>query len=133
LFEVFDRPDANASCAVRNRSTTPTQSLLLLNSELALKAVRHLAGEILRESTDTEGSIDCLFRRAFARRPTSEETVRILRFIVEEQDALVKEKRSVERLALPYELDRRVDQYKAAAWVEVCLAVLNASEMLYVD
>ncbi|HEY4262888.1 MAG TPA: DUF1549 and DUF1553 domain-containing protein [Schlesneria sp.] len=133
LFEVFDRPDANASCAVRNRSTTPTQSLLLLNSDLTLKAARHLAGEILRESTDTEGPIDRLFRRAFARRPTLEETKRILSFILHEQDALLKEKRSVERLALPYELDRRVDQYAAAAWVEVCLAVLNASEMLYVD
>ncbi|MDB5343397.1 MAG: signal peptide protein [Schlesneria sp.] len=133
LFEVFDRPDANASCAVRNRSTTPTQSLLLLNSELALQAARHLAGEILRESTETETPIDRLFRRAFARRPTSDETERILGFILDEHDALVKEKRSVERLALPYELEPQVDRYVAAAWVEVCLAVLNASEMLYVD
>ncbi len=133
LFEVFDRPDANASCAVRNRSTTPTQSLLLLNSELALKAARHLAGEISRESTDNEPPIDRLFRRAFARRPTSEETARIRSFILDEHDGLLKENRSDERLALPYEMDLHVDRYIAAAWVEVCLAVLNASEMLYVD
>jgi hypothetical protein len=133
LFEVFDRPDANASCAVRNRSTTPTQSLLLLNSELALQAAQHLAGEILRESTDIETPVDRLFRRAFARRPTFEETKRIHSFILDEQSALLKEKRSVERLALPYDLDLEADQYVAAAWVDVCLAVLNASEMLYVD
>ncbi|MEC8942259.1 MAG: DUF1549 and DUF1553 domain-containing protein, partial [Verrucomicrobiota bacterium] len=29
LFDVFDRPDSNASCPQRNKSTTPTQSLTL--------------------------------------------------------------------------------------------------------
>ena len=48
IFEAFDRPDANASCAVRGRSTTAPQSLLLFNSEFSLLAARHLAGRVLK-------------------------------------------------------------------------------------
>ena len=48
IFEAFDRPDANASCSVRNRSTTAPQSLVLLNSEFSLMAARHLAGRVLK-------------------------------------------------------------------------------------
>jgi hypothetical protein len=33
LFELFDRPDAQMSCARRNESTTAPQALMLLNSE----------------------------------------------------------------------------------------------------
>src|SRR6185295_19335270 len=36
VFEAFDRPDANASCAKRILSTTAPQSLLMLNSEFSL-------------------------------------------------------------------------------------------------
>ncbi len=35
MFDVFDRPDANASCARRHESTTAPQALTLLNSEFS--------------------------------------------------------------------------------------------------
>src|SRR5262245_25542027 len=47
IFEAFDRPDGNASCPIRNQSTTAPQSLLLFNSEFTLLAARHLAGRAL--------------------------------------------------------------------------------------
>src|SRR6059058_3177498 len=47
IFEAFDRPDGNATCPLRNRSTTAPQSLLLFNSEFSLLAARHLAGRVL--------------------------------------------------------------------------------------
>jgi hypothetical protein len=43
LFEVFDRPDANQSCARRHESTTAPQALTLLNSELTWTCARGLA------------------------------------------------------------------------------------------
>lgn len=133
VFEVFDRPDANASCAVRNRSTTPIQSLLLFNSALSLRAAQHLAGEVMSESTQPTERVNRLFRRTFARQPTAEETDHLLRFIVTERASLEKEQRRVSSLALPQGIETSADPYVAAAWVEACLAVLNASEMVYVD
>lgn len=133
VFEVFDRPDANASCAARNRSTTPIQSLLLLNSALSLRAAQHLAGEVISESTQPTERVNQLFRRTFARRPTAEETERLLRFVATERASLEKDQRRVSSLALPLGVDTNEDPYAAAAWVEACLAMLNASEMVYVD
>ena len=48
LFDVFDRPDTNASCAARHESTTATQSLVLLNSQFSLDCACGLAAALLR-------------------------------------------------------------------------------------
>ncbi len=133
IFEVFDRPDANASCAVRTRSTTPTQSLLLLNSALSLRAAQHLAGQVVNESQDSAAQVEQLYRRAFARHPTADESQRLLRFITAEHAYLANENRAHDQLALPKGSEAMDDPHAAAAIVEACLAVLNASEMLYVD
>ncbi|MBS0203050.1 MAG: DUF1553 domain-containing protein [Planctomycetes bacterium] len=133
IFEVFDRPDANASCAVRNRSTTPTQALLLLNSEFSLRAAQHLAGAVLAAGDTPAQQIDELFLRAFARRPTPEESHQVQQFIVTESDRLKQERHRPGQLALPRGSVEVEDSCQAAALVEACLAVLNASEALYVD
>ncbi|MBI3864340.1 MAG: DUF1549 domain-containing protein [Planctomycetia bacterium] len=52
LFEAFDRPDTNASCPRRNRSTIAPQALILLNSEFSLIAARDLAGFVLAGAGD---------------------------------------------------------------------------------
>jgi hypothetical protein len=48
LFDVFDRPDAGASCAQRNRSTTAIQSLQMLNSELSNRCATALQQSVTR-------------------------------------------------------------------------------------
>lgn len=133
IFEVFDRPDANASCAVRNRSTTPIQALLLLNSALSLRAAQHLAGEVLAASTNPSQQIDDLFRRVFARHPTSAELQQFQQFIAAESVRLKQEERTPDQLALPSGAVEFSKPCQAAALVQACLAVLNASETLYVD
>ncbi len=47
IFEAFDRPDPNASCPRRNRSTTAPQSLMLLNGELTASLAQVTAGRLL--------------------------------------------------------------------------------------
>lgn len=133
IFEVFDRPDANASCAARHRSTTPTQSLLLLNSALTLRVAQHLAGQLILESDDPAKQIDVLFQRALSRSPTTTESERLLQFLQTERDHLATERRSLDQLALPAGASSNTDPLAAAALVEACLAVLNSSESLYVD
>jgi hypothetical protein len=140
IFEAFDRPDGNASCALRNRSTTAPQSLLLFNSEFSLLAARHLAGRILADvknadakTASTAAQIERLHLLALSRRPTAAETAMIERFLSEQRQRLVAEQRSAEELALPVPHEDTVDIFAAAALVDACLAVLNSSEFLYVD
>jgi Protein of unknown function (DUF1553)/Protein of unknown function (DUF1549) len=133
LFEAFDRPDANASCPVRDRSTTAPQSLVLFNSELSLQVARHLAGRILDETSSVDRQVDSLFRLAYARPPTGMESREIVRFLTSESERIARDGRSEKQLTLPVCSAPITDVRAAAALVEACLAVLNSSEMLYVD
>jgi hypothetical protein len=136
IFEAFDRPDGNASCPIRNKSTTAPQSLLLFNSEFSLLASRHLAGRVL--SSDEAGSdrktqIDRLYMIALSRHPSAAETQALETFLNNQQKRLTSEGREKKELALPITQGIATDSYADAALVDTCLAILNSSEFLYVD
>jgi hypothetical protein len=139
IFEAFDRPDANASCAARNRSTTAPQSLLLFNSQFSLLAARHLAGRIVRNQEsgaggqEPGGQVQQLYLLALSRLPTDGEAAALVAFLKEQRERLAAEGRPRDQLALPASLPDSADPYPAAALVDACLAILNASEFLYVD
>ena len=133
LFEAFDRPDANASCAVRNRSTTAPQALVLWNGPLSLEAAQHLAGEIGKSSKDPQAHIEQLYRRTYGRKPTPSEEIHLQMFLNRQKELLRKEHPQAETLLLPSRRAWQDDPYLAAAWVDACLAVLNSNEFLYVD
>jgi hypothetical protein len=133
LFEAFDRPDGNATCPERNRSTTAPQSLLLLNSELSLLAARHLAGRILAEAAQPAEQIQYLYTIALSRQPTSEETTRLQRFLTNQQNRLTAEDRPTKALALPEPSPSAANPHAAAALVDACLAIINSNEFIYID
>jgi hypothetical protein len=133
LFEAFDRPDANASCPVRSRSTTAPQSLVLLNGEFSLLAARHLAGRVLAEATEPAQQVQQLYLHALSRPATEHEVESLVSFLSEQRERLEKEGRPAANVALPVGYAAANDRYAAAALVDACLAVLNANEFLYVD
>ncbi len=109
LFDVFDRPDAGASCPQRNRSTTATQSLQMLNSELSNRCAVALNQRITHHcqsinSMFAKAWISQLFLTALARPATPEELALFESFFATESS-------------------------RHAA----CLAVLNTNEFLTVD
>lgn len=107
LFEAFDRPDANASCAVRGRSTTAPQALVLLNSELSLSVADQLAARVMSVAQDDADRLDWLYRATLLRTPDAEELVLLREFLAQ--------------------ADSR------SAWTDLCRAVLNSSEFVYCD
>lgn len=133
LFEAFDRPDANASCPVRSLSTTAPQALVLLNSELSLLAARHLAGRILKESSEAAVQSELLYVHALSRRPSEKEAAQLTAFLGEQRQRLADEGRERSRLALPADCPQDADPYAAAALVDACLGIMNVSEFVYVD
>lgn len=133
LFEAFDRPDGNATCPVRGRSTTAPQSLVLLNSEFSLNMAQQLAGVVLTEAATPQARIAALYRRALSRTPTTAEVVVLERFLAQQRRRLQHENRQPEQLALPVSVPAEIDPFSAAAWVDACLALFNANEFVYVD
>lgn len=117
LFATFDRPAANCSCAVRHPSNTAVQSLLLLNSKLTLDAARRLAAVVQAEDSQTETQIRSLHQRLFARAATMQEIVECNSFLDEQRTLTSESDPSSPTLAL----------------TELCRALLNSNEFLFVD
>ncbi len=109
IFDVFDRPDAGASCARRNRSTTAIQSLQMLNSELTIDAADGLCNRLLKRGLTHDELVQSLFRTVFARSPSTEEAETV-RQVLNDPTSTLRENLRV-----------------------VCVAVLNSSEFIYLD
>ena len=82
LLEVFDSPDGFNSTAQRHVTTTPTQSLLMLNSPASLKRAQAFAARLSRDGSADEGRrVIEAYRLAFGRAPTDAEREAALAFI----------------------------------------------------
>jgi hypothetical protein len=115
LFAAFDPPEVMTSCPRRARTVVPTQALALLNSPLAREQARAFARRLLREGGGRpEKAVARAWLLAFGRPVTPKEAERALRFLGE-------------RTAAP------ADTARETALAELCLALFNANEFVYVD
>jgi hypothetical protein len=73
MFEVFDLPDQNISCAGRNVSTVPTQALTLMNNDFVLGQARLFAARLREGSSDAGRQIEAAYRIALGRPPRADE------------------------------------------------------------
>ena len=105
FFEVFDRPDTNASCPRRPVSTIAPQALSLLNGKLSRDAATALAGKVRREAPKGE-RIERAYRLALGRSPDATERRLAEEFLAGDQ---------------------------GAAFEDFCLALVNLNEFVYVD
>jgi len=74
LLDVFDCPDPSTKTPIRTSTTTPLQSLSLMNNSFVLRMAEGWAERAIVSGCDTtELQIQFLFRSAFFREPTAEE------------------------------------------------------------
>ncbi len=133
MFDAFGRPAAEASCAVRYRSTTATQSLLLLNSEFCQLMAQHVAGRALADSPDQSRQIEFIYAQCLSRALMPAERAEFAQFLDSQTRTLREDGRPATQLALPLPATELNDPYAAAALVDACLAILNTSEFIYLD
>lgn len=107
LFDVFDRPDQNLSCARRSQTTIAPQALALLNSEFTGACAEALAERCFREAGhNPEAWVRHCYVLVLGREPAAGEQQAALRFLSSGEG---QEPR------------------------DFCLALLNGSEFIYVD
>ena len=113
LFEAFDKPDTNFSCPRRNESTIAPQALMLLNSKSSLDAAKALAavleGAAGESPAGSKQKIELAYLRTLSRSPSPEEL----------------------SLAIDFLSSSSADE--TAALTDLCLALFNLNEFLYVD
>ena len=137
MFDVFDRPDTNASCPQRHESTTATQSLTQFNAAFSLESAQELAGVIwAAKSGDPpqaeHDAIQRAHRRVTGRPAAAAEVAAALEFLDRQAARIREENRDAQTLALPVG-KYHDDPYRAAALVDYCLALFNANAFLYVE
>jgi len=137
MFDVFDRPDTNASCPQRHESTTATQSLTQFNSAFSLECARELAGSVMRSDFAGSGDADraaitAAHLRVNSRPATDAEVAAAIAFLDKQAEQLRSEGREPASLALPPG-EQLGDPYRAAALVDYCLALFNGNAFLYVE
>jgi hypothetical protein len=104
LLESFDLPDNSTPCARRETSTVAPQALMLLNSSLAIEAAQALATRVEQDAgEDPARQIQRAFELALQRAPEELESNACKRLLA---------KRSL---------------------AELCRALLNLNEFVYVD
>ena len=130
MFDSFDMPDPHESCPRRNLTTSPIQALTLLNSSLTLEWAQGFAGRVLEAAgTDFNHQIETAFGLAYGRSPDQAEKQMAKDFFRGQCEILGS--RREETLALPSQLSRGVEPTHAAALVDFCHTLLNASEFVY--
>jgi hypothetical protein len=136
MLESFDLPDMHNSCARRAETTTAPQALLLLNSEFTNEQSRRFAARLLDvycECDDPAAPVRMAYELAFGRVPAEDEVTGAMRFI-EQQRQTLAEKGDVPKDLRPLpEPVAAIDTSHAAAFVDLCHALFNANEFLFVD
>ncbi|MDX1981743.1 MAG: DUF1549 and DUF1553 domain-containing protein, partial [Bryobacteraceae bacterium] len=107
MLEVFDRPEGVLSCSRRDSSTTPTQSLSLLNSGFSLDMARRLAARL-----PADGAVQAAWQHVLGRLPSPEEEAAATRFLTTQAANLGSQQ---------------------AALTELARSLFNINEFLYVD
>ena len=122
MFAAFDPPEVMTSCPRRLQTVVPTQALALLNSPLAREQAAAMARRLMAECGTSTGPIVArAWPLAFGHPIHSSEAQRATAFLDGRMSELAKP--AVGSNGSPYEL----------ALAELCLALFNASEFIYLD
>ncbi len=84
LMDVFDTPENFTSTSQRNVTTTPTQSLLLINSQFMQQRAKAFARRLARETDDDGRRVVRAYQLALGRTPTKSELRRVRDFLMEQ-------------------------------------------------
>jgi hypothetical protein len=133
FFATFDRPAANNSCPVRNKSTTPLQALMLLNSQLTLDLSRRMAGDILRNTDSDDGFIREAIRRGFGREPDKLLIQKAQNFLQSQRNRIIEDVRVGREYATPLPNPEGMNQAEASVYTDLCLVIFNALEFMYIQ
>ena len=108
MFDLFDRPPQAETCARRRNSTTAPQSLALLNSEFTRDAAAKLARVAAEKTSNQSAQYTYCYSRLFNREPTAGELESCAQLV----EATGNPKQGL---------------------TELCLALMNLNEFLYID
>lgn len=132
-FITLDAPTREFCAAQRARTSTPLQSLVLMNDPVFVEAARAFAQRILTEApADAKARLEFAWRTALARPATDNERAILQRTLDQQLATFQQDKDAAKKLASVGDLPRpeALDVSEVAAWTAVCNVILNLNEVI---
>lgn len=127
---AFDAPSREECTAIRPRSNTPQQALVLLNDPVFVEAARVFAERIARSDGGPEQKITLACQMALTRDPSPAELGILTGLLAEKQRRYREDPTAAAALATAgsWPADGSLAPADVAAWTEVARAILNLYE-----
>lgn len=123
MFEIFDYPEIVINCTHRTNSTTPLQSLALVNSKFMLEQARFFAERVRNVSGENAPSaslVETAFKLALGRQPSAGELQFCQEFLTAQTQVFAQEEKTTP------------EQAAQQALAGLCLMLLASNEFLYI-
>lgn len=125
---IFDASNRDQCEVKRTSTTTPLQSLVLMNDIQVLEASRHIAIELQKENTELATQINKLFKRIVCRNPRPIEIEKILSYYNETKNSLNNQKAKDILLFRNFKTPNGIDLKSAAAMMQTVQLLFNLEE-----
>jgi hypothetical protein len=132
-FITFDAPTREFCVAQRAATSTPLQSLVLMNDPVYVEAARALAQRVLAEvGPDAAARLEYAWKVALVRAPSAEEKAILQKNLDQHLATYRQDKEAAKKLLQIGDLPRPAgaDESELAAWTAVANLILNLNETI---
>ncbi len=132
-FVTLDAPTREFCVSQRAKTSTPLQSLVLMNDPVFVEAARAFAQRVLMDpAMDTRSRLALAWKLALSRVPSEEEHAILQRTLDRQLATYADDLDSAKRLASVGDLPKpaEVDVQQLAAWTALCNVILNLNETI---
>ena len=134
MLDTFDGPNPQESCPRRFAAVIPSQSLMLMNDALVMDWSRALAGRVLNDGgLSPQQQVERAYRLVLSRAPNPDELQTITDFLHRQSSLDGEILARNEKPPMPDKLPEGIEPAWAAAFVDLCHALMNTNEFLYVN
>ena len=128
-----DAPNREVCAAGRARTSTPLQSLVLMNDPVYVEAARAFAARVLKDGgADDTAKLNHAWRLALARTPSPSERAVLEKTLAKQRAHFAEEKPAAESLLKvgDFKHPDGADAIELAAWTAVANVLLNLNETI---
>jgi len=132
-FVTLDAPTREFCVAQRAKTSTPLQSLVLMNDPVFVEAARAFAQRVIKEGgTDSPSRLAFAWKLALARAPTDKERAVLDRTLQQQFATYQKDKEAAKKLVSVGDLPKPagIDDSELAAWTALSNVILNLNETI---
>jgi len=119
MMLAFDAPQPARPIGRRTISNVPAQALILMNDPFVIEQAGHYARRLLKQDLSLEQRIERLYQETFSRFPREAESIVARQFLSTQ--------------AKEYGLDEAAGNIDQQVWTDLCHAMFNVKEFIFIQ